>query len=464
MPDCIACIESKLTVEPFNKLANRQTEPGELTHIDLWGKYKVMSILGHQYYIVIVDDAARYITIDFLKGKHEAMQIVRNYLMHLTTHGMSPRAIRTDRGTEFVNEKLIAWCQENGIETQLTAPYSTAQNGVVERMNRTLVELAWAMINAQKLPEFLWELAVAHAAYVWNCSYTKAIEDKTPYEIWHNEKPDISHLHEFGTSMWILQQGLKEPRKMLPKSVRRVYVGHEDGPRAVKYYVAETRKILTSHNYRLLSLQNHPAGAIVVVPDRHCEGELRESAWPMGTVSKDGPLGESPRDMNRSGSSKRKQDNEGNLDEPCKTHGIKRDYQHLNDPFSDKKNEDHVNEVRLAVETYTSTVIENQFSDEPKTLEEARHSPEWIHWEQAIQAELGQIYKRGTWSLVDKPKDTVPISNKWVFTHKYNKDGSLNKHKCNVCTARNPTWVTVVTRWLLAIWAGNGILCLGVTR
>jgi hypothetical protein len=38
----------------------------------------------------------------------------------------------------------------------------------------------------------------------------KAIEDKTPYEIWHNEKPDISHLHEFGTPMWILQQGPRE--------------------------------------------------------------------------------------------------------------------------------------------------------------------------------------------------------------------------------------------------------------
>jgi hypothetical protein len=84
------------------------------------------------------------------------------------------------------------------------------------------------------------------------------------------------------------------------------------------------------------------------------------------------------------------------------------------------------------VETYTSTVIENQFGDEPKTLEEAGHSPEWIHWEQAIQAELGQIYKRGTWSLVDKPKDAVPISNKWVFTRKYNKDGSLNKHKAQL--------------------------------
>ena len=55
------------------------------------------------------------------------------------------------------------------------APYSPSQNGVAEQMNCTLLELARAMINAMRIPEFLWELAVAHAAYLQNCTHTKAV-------------------------------------------------------------------------------------------------------------------------------------------------------------------------------------------------------------------------------------------------------------------------------------------------
>jgi hypothetical protein len=61
-------------------------------------------------------------------------------------------------------------------------------------MNRTLVELARAMITAQNLPEFLWEPAVAHAAYVQNRVYTRALKGETPYQVWFGQKPDITHL------------------------------------------------------------------------------------------------------------------------------------------------------------------------------------------------------------------------------------------------------------------------------
>jgi len=57
-----------------------------------------------------------------------------------------------------------------------------------------LVELARAMINAHELPEFLWELAVAHAAYLRNRAFTSPLGDHTPYEIWHNNKPNVAHL------------------------------------------------------------------------------------------------------------------------------------------------------------------------------------------------------------------------------------------------------------------------------
>ena len=80
--------------------------PGELTHIDLWGRYSVVSINRHQYYIVFVDDAGRYIIVDFLKGKDGALQKVKKYLTYLKTQGQNPRAIQVDGGKEFINQNL----------------------------------------------------------------------------------------------------------------------------------------------------------------------------------------------------------------------------------------------------------------------------------------------------------------------------------------------------------------------
>ena len=86
--------------------------------------------------------------------------------MYLKAWGKTPCAIRADRGTEFVNETLRGWCNSQGIELQVTAPYSPLQNGVAEWMNHILVELACAMLTASELLEFLWEAAVVHTAYL----------------------------------------------------------------------------------------------------------------------------------------------------------------------------------------------------------------------------------------------------------------------------------------------------------
>ena len=96
-------------------------------------------------------------------------------------------------------------------------------------MNRTLVELSQAMLATDDLPEFLWEYAIIHAAYLHNQSFTKHLQKSTPYEGWYNKKPNVSHLEEFGAPIWILLQGRKEQQKMLPKSKCQAYVSFDDG-------------------------------------------------------------------------------------------------------------------------------------------------------------------------------------------------------------------------------------------
>jgi len=92
-PDCIACTEAKLFEALYGPAMAQDTKVGELKHIDLWGKYNKRSINGNQYYLLLIDDAVRHITIEFLKTKNQAMQKVKQYIAYLKARGASPCAI-----------------------------------------------------------------------------------------------------------------------------------------------------------------------------------------------------------------------------------------------------------------------------------------------------------------------------------------------------------------------------------
>ena len=149
-------------------------------------------------------------------------------------------------------------------------------------MNQTLKELARAMRLATNLPVFLWEQAIAHAAYIRNRAYSLAVKTATPYERWHGHKPDVSHLREFSAPVWILLQGQKVQPKMEAKSKRRALIRYEDGSKSVKFYNAETRSVLTLRNYRFLEPLD-PSKAIseelLIAPDNVArEGESMGNA------------------------------------------------------------------------------------------------------------------------------------------------------------------------------------------
>ena len=129
-----------------------------------------------------------------MKAKTETLDKIKKYVQWLTTKfGRQPKYFKVDHGTEFINKEVEKYFSTLGIELQTTAPYSLAQNGIAERENRTLVELARAMIIAQKLLVFLWQEAVAHAEYLRNHAATWALDGKTPYEAWNRSKPNVSH-------------------------------------------------------------------------------------------------------------------------------------------------------------------------------------------------------------------------------------------------------------------------------
>lgn len=117
--------------------------------------------------------------------------------------GNKLKALRTDNGGEYVSKQFEAYLKQEGIRHELTIPKTPEQNGIAERLNRTLVESARSMLLHAKLPKKYWGEAVRTAAYLKNRCPSKSLEEMTPYEAWHKRKPQLQHLRVFGCDAYM---------------------------------------------------------------------------------------------------------------------------------------------------------------------------------------------------------------------------------------------------------------------
>ena len=158
---------------------------------------------------------------------------------------MYVRALRIDRGGEFLSNEFITFCEEQGIRRELIAPYTPKKNGVAERKNRIVVEMARSMIKARGVPNRFWYEAVATAVYIFNVSHTKAVMNMTPLEAWRRKKLSVSHLRIFGCTTYAL---VDLWTKLDDKSIKCVFIGYATQSKAYRLYNPLTGKIIVSTN------------------------------------------------------------------------------------------------------------------------------------------------------------------------------------------------------------------------
>nr|GFC40362.1 integrase, catalytic region, zinc finger, CCHC-type, peptidase aspartic, catalytic [Tanacetum cinerariifolium] len=151
---------------------------------------RVESVNGKKYILVIVDDYSRFTWVKFLRSKDETPMFIIKFLKMIQVRLNVPvRRIRTDNGTEFVNQTLRDYYKEVGIS------HETLVAEVVERRNRTMIEVARTMLIYAQALLFLWAEAVAIACFTHNRSIIRLCHGKTPYELMHGKQPNLSFFH-----------------------------------------------------------------------------------------------------------------------------------------------------------------------------------------------------------------------------------------------------------------------------
>jgi transposase InsO family protein len=146
---------------------------------------------GKWYILVVVDDYSRYAWVFFLDEKGEMFGFVRYLVLRLRDerHGDAIRANRSDNGSEFNNTHFKTFCHDLGLEHQILMLYTPPQNGMVERENRTLCEMARMMPDEHMTLRRFWAEAVNPACYVLNRIYLRVYKKKTCYELMHGRTP-----------------------------------------------------------------------------------------------------------------------------------------------------------------------------------------------------------------------------------------------------------------------------------
>ncbi|GJT70419.1 retrotransposon protein, putative, ty1-copia subclass [Tanacetum coccineum] len=152
---CKSCISRKMARKPFPHQLERAKDLLGLIHTDVCGPFRTVSREGVSYFITFTDDFSRY---DYV------------YLMK---HKLEIKAIRSNRGGEYLSLEFVNHMKSCGIVSQLTPPYTPQHNVVPERRNRTLLDMVQSMINLTTLPKSFWGYALKSAARILNMVPTK---------------------------------------------------------------------------------------------------------------------------------------------------------------------------------------------------------------------------------------------------------------------------------------------------
>nr|GFB48787.1 retrotransposon protein, putative, Ty1-copia subclass [Tanacetum cinerariifolium] len=191
---CESCISGKMTKKPFNKNIERATDLLGLIHTDVCGPLRHVSRKGANLNI----NMSRYGYVFLLKHKHEVFETFKVFKEEVELQlGRKIKALRSDRGGEYLSQEFKDYLSENEIVQNLNSPYTLQQNGVSERRNRTLLDMVRSMFNLTTLPLSFWDYALESAVRILNMVPTKKV-DKTPYEIWPGKAPNLSYLKVWG--------------------------------------------------------------------------------------------------------------------------------------------------------------------------------------------------------------------------------------------------------------------------
>jgi len=245
---CQSCVLGKGKHLPFPESTTVTTAPLQLVHCDLAGPFSLPGIYGKKYLLVVVDDYTDYCSVLPLRDKSCVGTVLKDLLIsweaEMKVHTVG--TLRTDRGSEFVNQALQSWLAAHGVKHETSLPHTHQQNGVVERLIGVLGVKARVLLLESGLSKGFWPHAFLHAAYLKNRTPTSGNPTSTPFYRWFGHNPNASDLRIFGSVCSVLILDHKVKPKLAPTSLMGKFVGMCSGSKGWIIWIPKLHKFVES--------------------------------------------------------------------------------------------------------------------------------------------------------------------------------------------------------------------------
>ena len=402
------------------------------------------TIGGKSYYISFTDDHSRHTRIYLLAHKGDAFQAYLLYEAWLETqYNAKIKILRSDRGGEYLSGVFNKHLDSKGIRRHLTVHDTPEQNGVAERVNRTLLERTRAMLHAAHLPNMLWGEALMHAVWLKNRTSTKALNGKTPYEILTGNKPNLADLHEWGSKIWI---HLPECSKLDGRAKEGRWLGFDTESKGSRVYSLETRRVSIERNIKFEDGYVLVPGSVPLQKEKTADlppANLPPREPTPIPVRQPNPLegledvpvaeGRGHRVKRPSTYVQRIEAGEGTVT-GRHGEGLPRGVptSKVSERAAIASNDQDENINDSSDEEYAMATATLGPGSEPRNEAEARASPEWPMWREAMLEQLQRLAVNGTWRLVPHPSGKNIVGCRWVFRIKRDAQGKILKYKAHL--------------------------------
>ena len=463
---CVTCKYTKMTKVISRMPPLKSTRRGERTFSDYWGPYKVANLQGSQYFLSFVDDFSRRSEVYFGSRLTLKENFQRYKAKFEVETGEKLGLIRTDNAKEYhaLEKDLL----KEGIQMEFTDPYTPEQNGVAERLNRTLMQMVRAMQLWAGLPREFWGEALMVANYLRNRLPTNTHGGKmTPYEAWYGRRPDLGHLRTYGC---LVHARIPSERrdKMDVVSFQGVFVGYHSS-KQYRIYNPKTKKI--GWHSSLDFFEDWPGGPLLNVPtesgtweidtidsdyepDKYLDNQLITNEGGDEVIGDNGqnknlsvgadptsqienpeeitsPVGADPASSNE-GIPTIELNAQSNTGIPATIEGKSpRKRTPTTTAFTRSKRE------RKPYDKYAfdnNQALQTNDDHDPTSYSEAVNG-DWRKWKIAIKEELDALLSNGTFLVVNQPSNRDLITSKWVF--KVKRHGMVMKIFGGACIWRS---------------------------
>ena len=427
---CGICARGRQHKEVQTKAREKPSELLSVVHSDICGPMQTTSLTGERYFVTFTDEMSGRVSICLLQTKDGVLEAFQAYRARAEkSSGKEIKAFRTDGGGEYLNGKFKTYLKQAGIQHIISPPYSPQQNGLAERMNRTIMESARCMLEDTKLDKRFWGYAVLTAAHIHNRLPSRSHDNLAPLEHWTGKAPAIGHLRIFGSTAWVHVP--KETRQKLdPKSVKCVLVGYEEdaGSRVYKLYDTINKKTIISRD---VIIDESQTAAGVGPAQTTAEWEPEQETLPQAVSeipqSEFQPLEPITPQPNRRRFSSATDIQDTITLRPRSS--ISPNTSPTPSIVVEKEKERELGEtdVRRSQrnrhrELFRSgahfALMAKSTEPEPQTLTEALSCSKKVKWKAAWEAELTALAANNTWVLEPLPAHRTAIGCRWLFRKK----------------------------------------------